>query len=122
MKRLEQSGFSLIETLVAMAVLAVSATAILSATETHTHTVSAVTERTLARWIAQNSLVVLEQGRQAEATVQMGRGEWQVRVARSDTVDPDLQRVDIAVARLSAANVVLARLTGFVDVTREAVE
>ncbi len=122
MTRDGQGGFSLIETLVAMTVLAVSATAILSAAERHTQTVSAVTERMLASWVAQNSLVALEQGRQAATIVQMGHSEWLVRVETSATGDPDLSRIDISVAQSSAAEVVLARLTEFVDVAREATE
>ena len=122
MKRGGQNGFSLIETLVAMTVLAVSATAILSATETHTQTVTAVKDRTVAKWVAQNSLVALEQGKQPATTVQMGRGEWVVSVDRTATADPDLDRIDIGVAQALAAGVVLARLPGFVDVTRRPVE
>ncbi len=117
MVRNTQSGFSLIETLVAMTVLAVSATAILSASETHTQTVTAITERTLARWVAQNNLAFLDMGRSLPARVQMGGIDWQVRNEHTNTSDPDLGRVDISIATMKTPDVVLARLTGFVDLT-----
>ncbi|MEL6883894.1 MAG: type II secretion system minor pseudopilin GspI [Pseudomonadota bacterium] len=122
MPRDAQSGFSLIETLVAMAVLAVSATAILSATETHTHTVAAVTDRTVARWVAQNSMVDAQSRRQVPDRVEMGPKAWLVRVDQSATADPDLGRVDITVATAAIPDVVLARLTGFVDLAGEVAE
>lgn len=118
MPRGRRDGFSLIETLVAMTVLAVSATVILSATETHTQTVTAVTDRTVARWVAQNSMVDLERGQQVPTTVQMVRKDWLVHSHRSGTNDPDLGRVDLTVALMSTPDTVLARLTGFLDVTR----
>jgi len=121
-QRNTQSGFSLIETLVAMTVLAVSATAILSASETHTQTVSAITERTLARWVAQNNLAILDLGRPLPARVQMGGIDWQVRSEQTNTSDPDLGRIDISIAPMTTPDVVLARLTGFVDLAREGVK
>ncbi|MFL4470147.1 type II secretion system minor pseudopilin GspI [Tateyamaria armeniaca] len=111
-----QSGFSLIETLVAMTVLAVSATAILGATETHTRAITAVDDRVLARWVAQNSLVELQLARDVPAIQQMGRTTWQVRVDRRPTRDLDLGRVDVTVATAAEPNIVLASLTGIVDV------
>ncbi|MEO1554853.1 MAG: type II secretion system minor pseudopilin GspI [Pseudomonadota bacterium] len=122
MHRGNQSGFSLIETLVAMTVLSVSATAILSATETHTHTVTAVTERTVALWVAQNSMIELEEGRKVPDTIRMGHMAWQVRADRAATNDPDLGRFDLSVAPASTPDTVLARLTGFFDVARGATE
>ncbi|WP_299652007.1 type II secretion system minor pseudopilin GspI [uncultured Tateyamaria sp.] len=122
MRAPKTDGFSLIETLVAMTVLAVSSSVILSATEAHTHTVTAVTDRTIARWVAQNAMVQLEARREMSGTVQMGGTEWEVRVDQSATPDPDLERVDILVATTVARDVVLARLTGFIDTASGAVE
>ena len=110
-----QAGFSLIETLVALTVLSVSATAILSATETHTRAVSAVTERRVASWVAQNALVSVSLAAAAQDRVRMGSTDWNVAIARVSTRDPDLARVDISVASAAQPQVVLARLTGFVD-------
>ena len=112
----KQAGFSLIETLVAMTVLAVSATAILSATETHTRTVAAVTERRIAGWVAQDALVSLSITGAAPTPVRMGQRDWQVTTTQTATRDTDLARVDISVAAATAPETELARLTGFVDI------
>ena len=117
-----QSGFSLIETLVAMTVLAVSSTAILSATETHTRTVAGVSARLVAGWVAQNTLAELRQTGAAPERVQMGGAEWHVRIERKATSDPDLVRVDVAVATGAAPGAALARLTGFLDIATGGVE
>ncbi|WP_299613660.1 type II secretion system minor pseudopilin GspI [uncultured Tateyamaria sp.] len=122
MRAAKTDGFSLIETLVAMTVLAVSSSVILSATEAHTRAVTAVTDRTIARWVAQNAMVQLEAGREMSGTVRMGGTEWEVRVDQSATPDPDLERVDILVATTVTRDVVLARLTGFIDTASGAVE
>lgn len=116
MARDGQNGFSLIEALVAMTVLAVSATAILSAAEAHTRSVTAVHERTLARWVAQNAMTGFDERLDVPDIMQMGRMEWRVRTDQTDTRDPDIGRLDITVALAAAPDVVLARLTGFVDV------
>ena len=115
-------GFSLVETLVAMSVLAASSAVILSATETHTRSVTAVTERTMARWVAQNVMTELEMTGAPKLQRQMGGIEWVVRLERKGTGDPDLGRVDVSVATLSAPQVALARLTGFLDTARGTVE
>lgn len=111
---MQQDGFSLIETLVALAVLAVSATAILGATETHTRTIAAVSDRLLAQWVAQNSMVSLRVAQEVPQVQQMGRTDWRVSLDRTATGDPDLIRADISVSSAAAPDTVLARLTGFV--------
>ncbi|WP_223275020.1 type II secretion system minor pseudopilin GspI [Tateyamaria sp. syn59] len=113
-------GFSLIETLVAMSVLAVSSSVILSATEAHTRSVTAVTERTLARWVAQNAITEIELGGILTPSVQLGGTSWIVRLERAATTDPDLGRADVIVTTASDPGVVLARLTGFIDLEKGA--
>ncbi|MEM8654292.1 MAG: type II secretion system minor pseudopilin GspI [Pseudomonadota bacterium] len=115
-------GFSLIETLVAMTVLAVSSSVILSATEAHTRSVTAVTERTLARWVAQNAMTELELGGTPAPSLQLGGTDWIVRLERSATVDLDLGRADVFVTTVSEPDVILARLSGFIDIAKGAVE
>ncbi|WP_299689792.1 type II secretion system minor pseudopilin GspI [uncultured Tateyamaria sp.] len=116
-----QAGFSLIETLVAMTVLAVSATAILSATETHTRTVTAVSDRTVAHLVAQNGWVELAATGDMATIVRMGTVDWALRADQSATKEPALARVDIRVARASEPEVILARLTGFLDTGEQVV-
>ena len=110
-------GFSLLEALVAIAVLAVAASTILRATENHVRTITGVTERTHARWIAENRLAQSRAGVEGEPTVSMAGRSWDIDVQRAATADPDLERVDIAVSRQGSA---LAELTGFLARPKEA--
>lgn len=117
-----EAGFSLIETLVALSVLAVSSLVLLSASEGHTRAVTSVSDRTVARWVAQNSLVELEHGRADPERVEMAGIEWNVSIRRSETGDPEIARLDIRVARATELESVLARLTGFIDASSGPVE
>jgi general secretion pathway protein I len=114
MTRHKSDGFSLIEALVALSVLAVSASVILSAAERHTHNITALTERAHARWVAQNHMTRLQAGAVDLApVVSMGGQDWRVTERRSATADPDLLRVDLTVARASGQTP-LGFLTGFI--------
>ncbi len=116
MKRRTDNGFSLVEVLVALAVLAVSASVLLASAETHTRSVNGLSDRLLARWIAQNHLVGLSLGHPSEPVVlSMGGMEWRVISDLSATLDPDLVRADITVTPVSSPTAILARLTGFLD-------
>lgn len=108
------AGFTLLEVLVALAVLAVGAVSLLTATQTHVSRISDIENRTVARWVADNRLVALRIDMQQPDVVDMLGQRWGVVVSRTETEDPDLQRVDIAVA-LSSDTRDLFKLTGFVD-------
>ena len=108
------AGFTLLEVLVALAVLAVGAVSLLTATQTHVSRISDIENRTVARWVADNRLVALRIDMQQPDVVDMLGQRWGVVVSRTETEDPDLQRVDIAVA-LSSNTRDLFKLTGFVD-------
>jgi len=116
------SGFTLVEILVALAVLAIALTATAHALGSAVDTTSALRERMLARWVAEDRLTELEL-----------RGEWPAL----DTKEGDaimggrkfhwvqdtgvtpvtrLRRVEVSVM-LPGAKVALARLTGFVEQT-----
>ncbi|MGV6848177.1 MAG: type II secretion system minor pseudopilin GspI [Marinibacterium sp.] len=109
------SGFSLIEALVAMTVLAVSAATLLTTLEEHGRAHAAVSDRALALWIAENRLVEIELGlRDLQGVIIADGREWRVDTRFSGTADPDLARADISVAPVSGRASDLARLTGFV--------
>lgn len=108
------AGFTLLEVLVALAVLAVGAVSLLTATQTHVARISDVEARTVARWAADNRLSALRLGLDQPAVVPMLGQMWGVDVARQPTDDPDLERADIAVT-LSPDDRVFFKLTGFVD-------
>lgn len=114
LKNNTEAGFTLLEVLVALAVLAVGAVSLLTATQTHITRISQIENRTVARWVADNRLAALRIGVRQPDIVDMLGQRWDVVVTRIETQDPDLQRVDVAVA-LSSDNRNLFKLTGFID-------
>lgn len=114
MNRGGDAGFTLIETLVALAVLATAAMALLGAIEAHVRNIAALESRAAAQWAAENHLAELAIGAAPGAgPVSMMGHDLRVTETRSPTSDPGLDRVDL-VATDMADGQVHARLTGFV--------
>lgn len=105
-------GFTLIEALVAMAVLAVGATALLFAAEQQTARITALTDRIAARWVAEAALTELRLGLDPAPVQDMAGQDWTLTMTRAATGDPDLSRVTIAAGQDGAA---LVTLTGYLD-------
>ena len=114
MMRQRQAGFTLIETLVALAVLAVSAVAILGAAQAQVARIGALEARAAALWAAQNHLAEIGLGLApaAEPPAMLGY-RFRMEVTETATADPDLTRLDIAATDIDSGQT-LARLTGFV--------
>ncbi len=118
MKQQRDAGFTLIEALVALTVLSVTAVSLLSATQGHIRRIAALNDRVVARWVAENRLVELSLGYpDLPETVWMSGVSWRVSARIAPTSDPDLARADIAVSLAGAFDNrgALARLTGFID-------
>ncbi len=115
MTRATEAGFTLIETLVALAVLATSAVALLGATEAHIARIADLEARAAAQWAAENLLAELTLGLAADAVPApvLGIG-LRMAVAEAATADPDLSRVEITATDATSGRV-FARLTGFLD-------
>ena len=115
---MNEEGFSLIEALVALAVLAIATVGLMRTVESHIDSTRGVERRSAAMWAAENRLAELEAGIPAGSEpVDMLGQQWRVAVERRRTDDPEIERVRIAVA---AANekAPLASLDGFVDARR----
>lgn len=111
------SGFTLIEALVAMAVLAVGAVSLLSATEGHSARIGQVVDRTAARWAAEHRLAALRLGVEpAPGPVESLGGDWDVAVETAPTDDPDLLRVTVRVGPAGGDPAApLVSLVGYVE-------
>jgi general secretion pathway protein I len=98
------AGFTLIESLVALAILAVAAISLLLATEAHVARIDGLEGRALAQFAAENRLVEIELGLEpdAEPADLLGR-RFRVDAARSPTADPELERIDLEVTDLATA-------------------
>ena len=101
--KLQQRGFTLLEVMVALAILALTLGAMIKAGGASAHNVAILRDRTLASWVASNKVneALLqhewpEPGSRAD-TVTLGNREWYWEVRISKTSDPELRRVEVAV-------------------------
>ena len=122
MNRRAGAGFTLVEILVALAVLAIALTATAHALGTAVDTTAALRERTLARWVAEDRLTEIElknewpalDTKEGDATMGGRKLHW----IQETGVTPvaKLHRVVVSVV-LPGGKVPLATLTGFIEQT-----
>ncbi|MFO1412825.1 MAG: type II secretion system minor pseudopilin GspI [Burkholderiales bacterium] len=112
-------GFTLVEILVALAIVAIALAAGMRALAQATDSASALKSRTLALWVAQNRLAAAQVANPwpalgtstGEAEQAGARFVWQANV--TTTPNPAFRRIDITVAEPQAPDYALAKLTGF---------
>lgn len=98
-------GFTLIEILIALTVLAVAMGAIIKAATDYTGGLSHLRDRTMANWVARNVLNELQvqdewpSVGQRKGDMEMGHYEWRWLASISQTEEPELRRLDIEVLR-----------------------
>lgn len=113
-----RDGYSLMEAMVALFILAVATVGLTRATQTHIDGVRGLEQRVIAQWVAENRLVELNlegaAAAPARSNVRMMDRDWAVDVATRATDDPDLLAVEIAVAEAGTTGATV-RLSGFVD-------
>lgn len=116
--RLPATGFTLIEVLVALAVVAVALFAVVKATGEQVANASRLRDTTFAHWVARNKLAEMQTsdtwttGRQDSRVVFAGR-TWPVNVAIEDTPNDRVRRVEVSVADPDDPDATVAVLTGF---------
>ncbi len=114
----EQAGFTLIEIMVALAVLAIASAVLVRAAQAHIDLIGSLQSRAIAQWVAENRLIELEIAGRApvagEDVVEMLGRRWTVRVTPKPNADPDIVGVDVAVSERAGAAPLLT-LSGFVD-------
>lgn len=112
-----EAGFTLLEALVALAIVAIAGAGIARAVEGHVDRVRGLEMRAAARWAAENRLAELGLGGEGGATggdrVEMLGQQMQVTVTRRSSADPDVTHVEVAAGPPGAAP--LYRLDGFLD-------
>ena len=102
-----QPGFTLLEVLVAVTVLALALTAIISGGSSYARSAAGLRDKTIALWVARNRLAEIEllpvwpQTGTSNDDVDMGGDTWTWRVEVQGTQDPTLRRVDIQVEKKS---------------------
>jgi general secretion pathway protein I len=112
-------GFTLLEILVALAVLAIALTAAIRVLGQSIDTAAALRERTLAQWVAEDRLArhVLNHSFPSidttTGTAEMGGTTWRWSEQVSATPVPRLRRIDVSVSPPDKPDPIVL-LTGFV--------
>ena len=120
MIRGRQRGFTLLEIIVALTVLAITLGAIIKATGDYTANQAYLRDRTIANWVERNVLAEfqvenawLDVG-ERKGTTEMGRMEWDWVARISQTEEAELRRLDVEVRPLDADDTdPLVILSGF---------
>lgn len=97
------TGFTLIEVVVAVAIIAIGMGAVISGTARYADHAAGLREKTVALWVAHNRLTEIglqpswpELGA-SDGDVEMAGAEWHWEVKVLETPDPRVRRVDIQV-------------------------
>ena len=113
-------GFTLLEILVALAVLAIALAATARSMGAAIDTTVALRDRTLARWVAEDRLAQLELGREwpaldtKEGDADMGGRAFRWRQQTSASPVARMRRVEVSVFQPETDSP-LARMTGFLE-------
>jgi general secretion pathway protein I len=113
-------GFTLLEVLVALAVLAIAMAALVQAAASYTGNAAYLRDRTFAHWVAMNQVVEVQVAKDwpgigsRTGSSLMGGHEWFWRRSVSGTDDPDLRRIEVDVYFDSASDSTLEHLVAFV--------
>ena len=126
-----ERAFTLIETVLALAVIAIALAALLAASAQGARSAAHLRDKSLAVWVASNRLTELQLGSvslsrdEQVGQTSMGHQVWYWRQRVSVTPDSRMLRVDVSVfseplnrVRLQATRAPVVELSGFVSVAR----
>ena len=114
-----ERGFTLIEILVALAILAVALAAGMRSVAQSTDAATLLKHRTLALWVAQNRLAVAQLATPwpalgaREGTAEQAQAKFVWRETVDGTPNPAFRKIEIVVADPQEPDYALARLVGY---------
>ncbi len=120
MNIIKQPGFTLLEVLVALAVLAIAMAAAIKVTAENIDNIRYLRDRTLAHWVAMNVLTDIQVREEwpnlgkKEGSAMMAEREWFWSLNVSDTIDDELRRLEIQVYSNREDEESIAVLVGFI--------
>ena len=116
----KKQGFTLLEVLVALAILAIALSAAIKVSTANVENASYLRDRTLAHWVAMNILTEIQikevwpsLGKKTGTTM-MAEREWFWIMNTSNTIDKELRRVEIKVYYKQEDENALSLLVGFI--------
>lgn len=119
-----QSGFTLLEIVITVAIFAVASTALLRNASNSVLQTLRVQDRTIGYWLAENELEQLRSAPRTEEffpsvgtdreSVTMARRDWELRIQVESTENPDMRRVEVTVFDEENLDVEVAKLVGFI--------
>jgi len=117
---ISRRGFTLLEVMVALAILAIALAAIIKASSEYAENLRYLRDRTVAHWVAMNVLTEVRiyqrwpsVGKQ-QGQMMMADHQWFWQLHVAETVDIQLRRLEVQVRIDEQAPEVLAVLVGFV--------
>lgn len=115
-------GFTLLEMLVAVAIVAIALAAIIANGARSANNAAGLRDKSIALWVARNRLAEIEltpvwpAAGKSNDDIKMAGVEWTWRVEVVATPDPTLRRIDIRVAKKGEkSGAAYASLTSFVS-------
>ncbi len=113
-------GFTLLEVMVAVAVLGIAMAAVIKAGSEMTANSRHLQDRTFAQWVADNVMTELQASRfwddeGDDGTARLGGTEWYWAFEVESTPHEDFRRVDVSVYRDEDDNGPVATITGMVS-------
>ncbi|HSN18422.1 MAG TPA: type II secretion system minor pseudopilin GspI [Gammaproteobacteria bacterium] len=114
-----QAGFTLMEVLVALAVLALGMLAVIGAGGTTARNTAYLRDDTFASWVGLNELTMLRVAQTwpsadtLDGDADMAGEKWHWKATMSKTSDPGLLRIDIDVSTPDKPDSPVTRVTGF---------
>lgn len=118
--RRSYSGFTLLEVIIAMAILAIAMSAIISAVSRNVNNVNYLQDKTLAHWVAMNKVAEIQVSKEwpqvglKKGTAPMANHEWYWEVAVANTEDKDVKRIDVKVFAEQGKKESLALIVAYV--------
>jgi general secretion pathway protein I len=124
MRNPDARGFTLLETLVALAILAIAMAAVARASGSNTEHVEAMRSRLLADWVAQNRLALhtargdwlpvgIADGEETQAGVRL---LWKEEII--STPNPSFRRIEVSITAPDDPQFVLRKLSGYLVAAR----